>query len=89
VLVVRTVDETVLVPDKVELAVRVDGNADAPPVAGIIDVGRGESIGEKRVVEVVFLLPLLSIVTFTVTTVMFPAALMSKLVDPKSTVILA
>jgi hypothetical protein len=67
----------------------VDGNADAPLVAGIIDVGRGGSIGEKRVFEVVFLPPSLSTVTFTVTTVMFPATLMSKSVDPRSTVTLA
>jgi hypothetical protein len=67
----------------------VDGNADAPLVAGTIDAGRGGSIGEKRVVEVAFLPPSLSIVTFTETTVIFPATLMSKSVDPKSTVTLA
>jgi hypothetical protein len=67
----------------------VDCNADAPLVAGIFDVWRGGSIGEKWVVEVVFLLPSLSIVTFTETTVMFPATLMSKSAEAKSTVTLA
>jgi hypothetical protein len=71
------------------VAVRIDCNAGAPPVAGIIAVGRGGSSGEKRVIAVVFLLLPLSIVTFTVTTVIFPATLMSKSVDPKSTVTLA
>jgi hypothetical protein len=67
----------------------VDGNADAPLVAGIINVGRGGFIGEKRVIELVFLLPSLSIVAFTETTVMFPATLMSKSAEAKSTVTLA